>query len=71
MMFLHLETVTFEKVGVARFFKSSINYRYYTYSGEKTPLTLFLHLFCYSESFIRVFISRNESPESTQLDIEL
>ena len=35
------------------------------------PLTLFLSLFCYSESFIRVIIWGNESPESLQLDIEL
>ena len=35
------------------------------------PLTLFLGLFCYSESFVRVTIRRNESPESPQLDIEL
>ena len=35
------------------------------------PLTLFLRLFCYSESFIGAFIRRHESPESPQLDIEL
>ena len=46
---------------VARFFKRV----------EKTPLTLFLSNFCYSESFITVFIRRNEYPESPQLHIEL
>ena len=35
------------------------------------PLTLFLSLFCNPEGFMRVFIRRNESPESSQLDIEL
>ena len=35
------------------------------------PFALFLRLFCYSETFVRVFIKRNESPESPQLDIEL
>ena len=34
-------------------------------------LVLFSSCFCYSESFIRVFIRRNESPESLQWDIEL
>ena len=58
-------------MGVTRLFKSSSNYPYYTYSGEKMPLTLFLSLFCYPEGFIRVFIRRNESPESPQSDIEL
>ena len=67
MMFLHLETVD-----VAIFFESSSNYPCYTYSGEKKmPFALFLRLFCYSETFVRVFIRRNESPESPQLDIEL
>ena len=58
-------------MGVARFFNSSSNYLYYIYSGEKMPLILFLSLFCYPEGFIRVFIRRNESPESPQLDTEL
>ena len=35
------------------------------------PLTLFSRFFCYSESFMRVFIGSNECPESRQLDIEL
>ena len=57
---------------MARFFNSSSNYNlFYIYSGEKMPLILFLSLFCYPEGFIRVFIRRNESPESPQLNIEL
>ena len=58
-------------MGLARFFKSYSNYPYYNYSGEKMPLTLFLSLFCHLEIVKRVFIRRNESPESPQLDIEL
>ena len=56
---------------MARIFKSSIDYPWYTYSGEKIPLTLFLSFFCDLESFIRVFIRKNESLESPHLDIEL
>ena len=38
---------------------------------KKVFRSIFKGFFCYSESFIRVFIKRNESTESTQLDIEL
>ena len=58
-------------VGVAKFFKSSSNYLMILILGKKMPPTLLLSLSCYSECFIRVFIWRNESPESPQLDIDL
>ena len=71
MMFSHLETVSFEKDGRGYIFKKfyllSILYLF----RRKMPLTLFLRLFCYSQSFIGAFIRRHESPESPQLDIEL
>ena len=38
---------------------------------KKVFRSIFKGFFCYSDSFIRVFIKRNESTESTQLDIEL
>ena len=42
-----------------------------TFLGEKLYSALFLSVFCYSESFIRVIIVINQSLESPQLDIEL
>ena len=60
-------------MGVARFFKSSMNYPMISAQENifSLPLVLFLSIFCYLESFIRVFIGRNEYSESPHLDIEL
>ena len=57
-------------MGVARFLKSFTNYAMLSIQGKSTSSSLF-KFFYYSESFMRVFISGNHSPESAQLDIEL
>ena len=57
-------------MGVDRFLKVLGIMQWYLLRRKNAPSSLF-KFFCYSESFIRIFIRRNESPESSQSDIEL